>query len=192
VFLLIVLLGFFGWLIIRHALIDTFYVYWRRWTVSAFLAGFGLGILGLFRPDWRLGGTTLSDVTAGGNWGHALVAGPLGMLGWWSLALAAAAITWPRGSLRLAQRSPRVAVAVWRWKIPQRAYPLVQRLGDTVFPTKVEPDPPTAVSVETLMWARTTAAPVEGSVATRRRSGEALPPKPSSRRSRNRSSQRFP
>ena len=73
VFALILLLGFFGWLILRHALFQTFYVYWRRWLASAFCAGFVLGFFGLFRPDWRLGGTTLSEVTAGGNWGHALV-----------------------------------------------------------------------------------------------------------------------
>jgi S-DNA-T family DNA segregation ATPase FtsK/SpoIIIE len=167
VFLLIILVGFLGWLIIRHALIDTFYVYWRRWLVSAFLAGFGLGFLGLFRPDWRLGGTTLSDVTAGGNWGHTLVASPLGILGWLALALAAAVVIWPRGSLRLAQRSPRLAVIVWRWRLPQRAYNLIRRLGEMVFPTKVEPEAPTPVSVETLMWARTAATPAEGTTSVK-------------------------
>ena len=118
-----------------------------------------MGFLGLFRPDWRLGGTTLSDVTAGGDWGHALVASPAGILGWWSLVLAAAVVVWPRGSMRLAQRSPRLAVVVWRWRLPQRAYHLMRRLGEAVFPTKVEPEQPAPVSMDTLMWARTAAPP---------------------------------
>ena len=166
VFLLIVLLGLFGWLIIRHTFIDAFYVYWRRWLVSLFCAGFGMGFLGLFRPDWRLGGTTLSDVTAGGNWGHALVASPPGILGWWSLALAAAAVIWPRGSLLLARQSPRLAVVVWRWRLPQRMYHLTLRLGEAVFPTKTEPEPSKPVSMETLMWARTASPPVEDATAS--------------------------
>ncbi|MCJ7491090.1 MAG: DNA translocase FtsK [Dehalococcoidia bacterium] len=166
VFLLIVLLGLFGWLIIRHAFIDAFYVYWRRWLVSLFCAGFGMGFLGLFRPDWRLGGTTLSDVTAGGNWGHALVTSPPGILGWWSLALAAAAVIWPRGSLLLARQSPRLAVVVWRWRLPQRTYHLTLRLGEAVFPTKTEPEPSKPVSMETLMWARTASPPVEDATAS--------------------------
>jgi S-DNA-T family DNA segregation ATPase FtsK/SpoIIIE len=161
VFLLIVLLSIFGWLIIRRALFETFYVYWRRWLVSLFLAGFALGSLGLVRPDWRLGGATLSDVTAGGNWGHALVASPPGIVGWWSLLLAAAVVVWPRGSLRLARRSPRLAVVVWSWRVPQRTYHLTRRLGEAVFPTKTEPEPAAPVSMETLMWARTASSPAE-------------------------------
>ena len=159
VFLLIVLLGVFGWLIIRRALFETFYVYWRRWLVCFFLAGFALGSLGLVRPDWRLGGATLSDVTAGGNWGHALVGSRLGVLGWWSLLLAAAVVVWPGASLRSARRSPRLVVVVWRWRLPQRTYSAMRRLGEVVFPTKAEPEPSAPVSMETLMWARTASPP---------------------------------
>jgi S-DNA-T family DNA segregation ATPase FtsK/SpoIIIE len=161
VFFLILLMILVGWLIIRRSLPEAFYAYWRRWLVFAFIAGFGLGFLGLFRPDWRLGGTRLSDVTAGGNWGHALVAGPVAILGWLSLVLAAAVVVWPRESLQVARRSPRLAVVVWRWRLPQRTYRLARRLGDTIFPTKAEPEPPAPVSMETLMWARTAAPPSE-------------------------------
>ncbi|MBE3096030.1 MAG: DNA translocase FtsK, partial [Planctomycetes bacterium] len=159
VFLLIVLLGVFGWLIIRRALLETFYVYWRRWLVCFFMAGFALGSLGLVRPDWRLGGATLSDVTAGGNWGHALVGSPLGVLGWWTLLLAAAVVVWPGASLRLARTSPRLVLVVWRWRLPQRTYSATRRLGEAIFPTKAEPEPPAPVSMETLMWARTGSPP---------------------------------
>ncbi len=164
IFALIVLLGFFGWLILRHALFETFYVYWRRWLASAFFAGFILGFFGLFRPDWRLGGTTLSRVTAGGNWGHALVGSPLGVLAWFVLGLAMLVTAWPSGSLTFARRSP---VVVWRWRVPQRLWHGLDRLSQAVFPTKVEPEPSAPVSMETLMWARTTAsATPEAPVAT--------------------------
>jgi DNA segregation ATPase FtsK/SpoIIIE, S-DNA-T family len=165
VFLILVLLVVLGWLIIRRSLFDSFYFYWRSWLVFLFLAGFGLGFLALFRPEWQLGGTALSDVTAGGDWGHALVAGPAGILGWWALALAAVAVVWPMGSLRLLERSPRLAVVIWRWRLPQRAYHLTRRAGDAVFPTKVEPEATAPVSMETLMWARTASPPAEGAAA---------------------------
>jgi S-DNA-T family DNA segregation ATPase FtsK/SpoIIIE len=155
-FALIILLGFFGWLILRHVLLQNFYFYWRRWLTSAFAAGFLLGFFGLFRPHWRLGGTTLSKVTAGGHWGHALVASPLGILLWLSLGLAAIVVAWPRQSLTFARRSPGT---VWRWRIPQRTWHGMQRMSQTVFPTRIEPEPPAPVSMETLMWARTTTAP---------------------------------
>jgi DNA segregation ATPase FtsK/SpoIIIE, S-DNA-T family len=166
VFLLIALLVLLGWLIIRRALPQAFYLYWRRWLVSAFVAGFGLGFVGLFRPNWRLGGTTLSDVTAGGNWGHALVGSPLGILGWLSLVAAAAVVVWPRGSLRLAQRSPRLAVVVWRWRVPQKTYRLIKRASETIFPTGTEPEPPAPVAMDTLLWARTAAPAADEAVAT--------------------------
>jgi len=161
IFFLILLMVLVGWLIIRRALPLAFYLYWRRWLVSLFIAGFGLGLLGLFRPDWRLGGATLSDVSAGGNWGHALVAGPIGILGWLSLVLATAVVVWPRESLHLARRSPRLTIVVWRWRLPQRTYRLARRLGEAIFPTKVEPEPPAPVSLDTLMWARTASPPAE-------------------------------
>ena len=48
---------------------------------------------------------------------------------------------------------------VWRWQVPRRVWNLMQRLSQAVFPTKVEPEPPAPVSMETMMWARTTASP---------------------------------
>ena len=161
VFFLVVLLGFFGWLIIRRALFESVYLFWRRWLAALLLSGFGLGFLGLFRPDRRLGETSLADVTAGGNWGHALVASPIGILGWLALAAAAATVVWPGSALALARRSPHLAAVVWRWHVPQRVWKLSRRLGEALFPTKVEPEPPAPVSMDTLMWARTTPPPAE-------------------------------
>ena len=160
VFLLILLLGVIGWLIIRRTLFSSFYLFWRRWLVSLLVAGFAMGALALFRPETKLGGTALSDVTAGGDWGHALIAGPSGVLAWLALAVAAAVVVWPRGSLRLLRRSPRLGVGVWRLKVPQRTYRLARRAGDAIFPTTVEPEPAEPVSTETLMWARTGASTV--------------------------------
>ncbi len=158
VFALVILLGFFGWLIIRRGLFENFYVYWRRWLMLAFLGGFLLGFFGLFRPERRLGDTTLSSVTAGGNWGHALVASPLGIMAWLALGLAVIVVAWPVQSMIVARRSPGV---VWRWRVPQRIWHGFERFQETVFPTRVEPAPPKPVSMETLMWARTTPATAE-------------------------------
>ncbi len=161
VFLIIVLLGLLGWLIIRRSLLPSFHFYWRRWLVGILLAAFAMGVMGLFRPDWRLGGTALSEVTAGGEWGHALVASPLGILGWLGLGFATITVIWPRGVLRLSGRSPRLAVVVWRWRLPQRFWRLGRKVGDSLFPTKVEPEPPAPLSMDTLMWARTSTAPAD-------------------------------
>jgi S-DNA-T family DNA segregation ATPase FtsK/SpoIIIE len=161
VFLVTILLGLLGWLIIRRSLLPSFYLYWRRWLAGALLAGFAMGVTGLFRPDWRLGGTALSDVTAGGEWGHSLVASPLGILGWLGLGFAAVTVVWPRGVLRLGRRSPHLAVVVWRWHVPQRSWRLARRAGGGLFPTAVEPEPPAPLSMDTLMWARTSSAPAD-------------------------------
>ena len=163
VFVLLILLASLGWLILRRTLIQSFYYYWRRWLVAMLLAGFSMGFLGLFRPDWELGNTTLSEITAGGDWGHALVAGLPGMLLWLALLASTAVVIWPAGSLQLLRRSPRLAVVVWRWHIPTRISRLLSRLIDTVFPTKVEPEAPEPLSVDTLMWARTSPGAVDES-----------------------------
>ncbi len=176
VFLLILLLGVVGWLIIRRTFFASFYASWRSWLVSLLLAGFALGSLALFRPDWKLGGTALSDVTAGGDWGHTLVSGPVGLLAWWSLALAAAVVVWPRGSLRLLQRSPRLGAAIWRLHLPERTYRLTRRMGDAIFPTQPEPEPAEPVAMETLMWARTSASPTAEASATEATAPETVAP----------------
>ncbi len=166
VFLLIILVAVVGWLMIRRTLFVSFYGYWRSWLVSLLVAGFGLGLLALFRPETKLGGTALSDVTAGGNWGHALVGSPFGVLAWLALAVAAAVAVWPSTSWRLARRSPRLAVGLWRLRMPQRTYRLARRAGDAIFPTTVEPEPAEPLFTDTLNWARDSASPTAGASAS--------------------------
>jgi S-DNA-T family DNA segregation ATPase FtsK/SpoIIIE len=46
-------------------------------------------------------------------------------------------------------------------RLPQRTWRLLRAVVDTLFPTKVEAEPPAPLSMDTLMWARTS-APVDG------------------------------
>ena len=155
VFLLIALIALVGWLVLRRSLVTSFQYYWRVWLTCLLLAAFVGGLLGLFRPDWRLGGTKLAEVTAGGDWGHALVGSPIGILVWLALVVAMASVIWPREALEAVRRSPRLAATIWRWHLPQRTWRLGHAIFDTLFPTKAEPEPPAPLSVDTLMWART-------------------------------------
>ena len=155
VFLLIALIALVGWLILRRSLALSFQYYWRVWLAGLLLAAFADGLLGLIRPDWRLGGATLSEVTAGGDWGHALVGSPVGVLVWLALAVAAVSVIWPRRTLEAVRRSPRLTVVVWRWRLPQRTWRLLHVIVEALFPTKAEPEPPEPLSMETLTWART-------------------------------------
>jgi len=164
VFLLIVLIALLGWLILRRSLVLSFQYYWRVWLAGLLLAAFANGLLGLFRPDWRLGGTALSEVTAGGDWGHTLVGSPVGILVWLAVAAATVSAVWPRRTLEGVRRSPRLAVVVWRWRLPQRTWRLLHTIVDMLFPTKAEPEPPQPLSAETLTWARTAGTATEGPV----------------------------
>jgi S-DNA-T family DNA segregation ATPase FtsK/SpoIIIE len=178
VFLLIALIALLGWLILRRSLVLSFQYYWRVWLAGILLAAFADGLLGLFHPDWRLGGTALSEVTAGGDWGHALVGSPIGILVWLAVAAATVSAVWPRRTLQGVRRSPRLAVVVWRWRLPQRTWRLLHTIVDMLFPTKAEPEPPQPLSAETLTWARTAGTATEGPVppAAAAQAGEAAAP----------------
>jgi S-DNA-T family DNA segregation ATPase FtsK/SpoIIIE len=161
VFILIALLALLGWLIIRRALFTSFRYFWRMWLAASLFAAFAIGALGFWHPDWRLGGISLSQETAGGDLGHALAGDWTGILIWMGLGFAAISTVWPRTVGRGLRRSPRLAVVVWRWRIPQRTWGVSRATVDMLFPTKPEPEPPAPLSMETLMWARTAAPPAE-------------------------------
>ncbi len=172
VFLLIALIALVGWLILRRSLVLSFQYYWRVWLAGLLLAAFADGLLGLIRPGWRLGGTTLSEVTAGGDWGHALVGSPVGVLVWLALAVATVSVIWPRRTLEAVRRSPRLAVVVWRWRLPQRTWRLLHVIVEALFPTKAEPEPPQPLSTETLTWARTAGTATDETTAPAGAAGE--------------------
>ena len=56
--------------------------FWRRWWGSLLLALSITGFMSLFRPDWHIGDVRFSEVTAGGDLGHAFMASPGGILAW--------------------------------------------------------------------------------------------------------------
>ncbi len=160
VLLLIALVAVVGWFVLRRSLGAALRV-WKPWLVGALVAVFTIGLLGFFRPDWEFGGTSLSEVTAGGDLGHTLASTPVGIVLWLASGVAAVVILWPRETAAGLRRSPSVAVTVWRWGIPVRIWRAGSALVDALFPTKVTPRPPEPVPMDTMMWART-APPVEG------------------------------
>jgi S-DNA-T family DNA segregation ATPase FtsK/SpoIIIE len=163
VFLLVALLGTLGYLVLRRSLAPAL-AYWRYWLGAVLGAVYLLGIFGLFRPGWKLGQTSLSEVTAGGDLGHALTSTGLGILIWLACGVGAVVAVWPQRSLQALARSPHAAAVVWSWRIPQRVWRGLQVALQAVFPTRAAPPPKPTVPVETLMWARTAPA--------------ALPPEP--------------
>jgi S-DNA-T family DNA segregation ATPase FtsK/SpoIIIE len=160
VLILIALVAVVGGLVVRRSLVDALRV-WKPWLVGALLAVFTIGILGFFRPEWEFGGTSLSEVTAGGDLGHTLASTPIGILIWLLSGAASVVILWPRQTARALRRSPAAAVAVWRWGIPIRMWRGSRAVVDALFPTKVPPKPPEPLPMDTIMWART-APPIEG------------------------------
>ena len=162
VFLIIGVLGTLGWLVLRRSLRSAL-AHWQSWLAGGLGTIFLLGFFGLFRPDWELGQVSLSEVTAGGDLGHALTSTSLGILIWLACGAGALVVRWPRTSLHTLARSPHAAAVVWRWRIPQRVWKGLQALLQAVFPTRAAPPPKPRVPVDTLMWARTapTALPPE-------------------------------
>ena len=154
VFVIIALLGAVGWLVLRRSLRSAL-AHWQSWLAGGLGAVFLLGFFGLFRPDWELGQTSLSEVTAGGDLGHALTSTGLGILIWLACGAGAVVVRWPRTSLHALARSPHAAAVVWRWRIPQRVWRGLQALLQAIFPTRAAPPPKPRVPVDTLMWART-------------------------------------
>jgi S-DNA-T family DNA segregation ATPase FtsK/SpoIIIE len=154
VFLIIVLLGTMGWLVLRRSL-GTLATHWQSWLAVGLGTVFLLGVLGLFRPGWELGDISLSEVTAGGDLGHALTSTGLGILIWLACAVGALVVRWPHASRHALARTPQAAVIAWRWRIPERIWKGLQALLQAVFPTRTAPRPKPQVPIDTLMWART-------------------------------------
>ncbi len=158
VFLFVLLLAFLGWLTLRRRLGDAL-SNWRPWLIAALWTGFAMGFASFFHPAWRLGETTLTDVSAGGNLGRTLTGSPPGILVWLSLGLGAFSLTWPRLAWAAVRRTPDVARTVWSWRIPQRTWNGLRATIEFVFPTRPAPEPTQRVPLDVLTTAAAPAPP---------------------------------
>ena len=122
----------------RFALSRTF---WRRWWGSVLLGVSVCGIMGLFRPDWSVGSTSLAEVTAGGDLGHALMGSPGGILIWLGLTSLAIVLLWPRQLAWLIQHLPDLWRALVQMRLPDEVTAGLRSLGAVLLP-KAEPRGP--------------------------------------------------
>jgi len=115
--------------------------FWRRWWGSVLLGVSVCGIMALFHPDWSVGNTSLSEVTAGGDLGHALMGSPGGILIWLSLTFLAIVLLWPRQVAWLIQHLPDLWRALVQMRLPDEVTAGLRSLG-TLFLPKAEPRGP--------------------------------------------------
>ena len=129
------------------ALIATGFVVWqRRFNLISiyprYLAAIipllvlSTGLLSIFSPDWSIGGTTLAAESAGGSFGQALFASPLGIFAWFLACLSFVSLVWPKAVRSLARRTPAALATVWNWRLEKRAFHAVLAVIDFAFPTK--------------------------------------------------------
>jgi S-DNA-T family DNA segregation ATPase FtsK/SpoIIIE len=97
--------------------------------------------MALFHPDWSVGNTSLSEVTAGGDLGHALMGSPGGILIWLSLTFLAIVLLWPRQVAWLMQHLPDLWRALVQMRLPDEVTAGLRSLG-TLFLPKAEPRGP--------------------------------------------------
>jgi len=162
VFALIALLAYVGLAALRRRLDDVF-MNWRPWTIGFLGALLLSGLLGLFRPDWRLGGVRLDDVTAGGDLGHLLAGSPIGVLVWLAIGAAAFAIATPAGAQATLRALGSGSRTVWSWRLHQRAWVSAGSLLDLVFPTRAPPKGADKLPLESVIWAQETPPGIEPS-----------------------------
>lgn len=137
VLLLVIGLVVNGWLALsrRFSLSRTF---WRRWWGGLLLSVSVCGIMALFRPDWSVGSTSLSEVTAGGDLGHTLMGSPGGILIWLSLTFLGIVLLGPRQVAWLIRHLPDLWRALVQMRLPDEVTAGLRSLGSLLLP-KAEP-----------------------------------------------------
>ncbi len=103
------LLGVVGVLIWRRDL-GMLLRYPRPLLLAAPIFLFVAGILGLFTPTLELGGSSLAEITAGGDFGLFLTDSVLGVLVWVASGCAIIVFIWPEGTRSALEGTP----APWR------------------------------------------------------------------------------
>jgi S-DNA-T family DNA segregation ATPase FtsK/SpoIIIE len=132
--------------------------FWRRWWGSVLLGVSVCGIMALFRPDWSAGNTSLAEVTAGGDLGHALMGNPGGILIWLSLTSLAIVLLWPRQVVWLMRHLPDLWRALVQMRLPDEVTAGLRSLG-TIFLPKAEPRSPEPFPALPEGWEDEPAAP---------------------------------
>jgi S-DNA-T family DNA segregation ATPase FtsK/SpoIIIE len=137
VLLLVIGLAVNGWLALsrRFALSLSF---WRRWAGSFLLAVSVCGIMALFRPDWSVGDTSMSEVTAGGDLGHALMGSPIGILAWLGLTHLGIVLLLPHQVAWLIRHLPDLWRALVQMRLPDEVAASLRSLG-SIFLPRAEP-----------------------------------------------------
>jgi S-DNA-T family DNA segregation ATPase FtsK/SpoIIIE len=114
---------------------------WRRWWGSLLLGLSITGFMSLFRPDWRIGDVRFSDITAGGDLGHALMASPGGILAWLATTFFAIALLWPRQVAWLASHLPDLWRALVHFRLPDEMAEGLRSMA-VIFLPRAEPHEP--------------------------------------------------
>ena len=133
------LLGVVGVLIWRRDL-GMLLRYPRPLLLAAPIFLFVAGILGLFTPTLELGGSSLAEITAGGDFGLFLTDSVLGVLVWVASGCAIIVFIWPEGTRSALEGTPGAMATVWSWHIPHRIWHGIAMIVDFAFPTKPPPD----------------------------------------------------
>jgi S-DNA-T family DNA segregation ATPase FtsK/SpoIIIE len=153
VFLFVALIAFLGFCLLRRSL-DWAFADWKPWAVGALMALFVAGFLGFFRPDWQLGGVSLSEVTAGGDLGRLITGNWIGILIWLAMPVAAFAIVSPPGFMATVRATGTGIATVWSWRIPQRTWESGHALVDLVFPTRPPAQGAEKIPLDSVIWAQ--------------------------------------
>jgi S-DNA-T family DNA segregation ATPase FtsK/SpoIIIE len=106
-----------GWLVLAK-LFSRSPTFWRRWWGCLLLGLSITGFMALFRPDWHVGDVYFSEVTAGGDLGHAFIASPAGILAWLAITFSAIALLWPRQVAWLIRHLPDLWRALVHFRLP--------------------------------------------------------------------------
>jgi len=137
VLLLVIGLAVNGWLALSRRFALSL-IFGRRWVGSLLLAVSVCGIMALFRPDWSVGDTSMSEVTAGGDLGHALMGSPIGILAWWGLILLGIGLLGPRQVAWLIRHLPDLWRALVQMRLPDEVATGLRSLG-SIFLPRAEP-----------------------------------------------------
>ena len=94
----------------------------RRLVGGHVMLVFAFGVASLWQPSLVIGGVSLEDVTAGGEFGQRLTSTPLGVLVWISFGLVGTGLLWPRGAQGVWQGTAASGRALGRLNIPRAVW----------------------------------------------------------------------